>query len=111
MKTIITIAAVLAMTVNAATADVYAYACKVTDTATENVHLYAAKLDTGKRTFTFRGVTYGNLRSNDTDCKMLFRATSRNGAIELCTATQGVATLTVTGSKGADEFDCDIVRR
>src|SRR5215831_19938077 len=76
-------------------AEIYTYACQVPDER-GNVHLYSAKLDTGNRTITWRGKVFKNLKHLD-GCKQKYQATSSDGHFaELCTATQGVATLEAT---------------
>jgi hypothetical protein len=99
-----------------AMADTYTYACHERDSA----HLYAAKIDSNKKTLTWRGSVYRNLKlvgGGDVDCaKDAYQATRRDGATAaLCTATQGVATLQVLvgsapGGDGVEELECDLVR-
>ena len=89
-------------------ASVYPYICKTTDER-GNTQMYTAKLDLGRNTITWRGKVFSNLEQMD-GCKAAYRATSRDGSTaELCTATQGVADLVVTGDDGSDEFECNII--
>jgi hypothetical protein len=106
---ILAIAAVLAATLTSAQAETYNYACQVTGAQPNplNAYLYSAKIDTAKKTVTWRGTVYTNAKRLDTvngwDCaKWCFG----NDKIAISTATQGVATLVV----GAEEFECDAVR-
>jgi hypothetical protein len=69
----------------------------------------------GGGTITWHGTTYPNVSATQEECKAQFKA-NRNGVfVELCTATQGYATLTVTrggvGTDGADEYDCQMPGR
>jgi hypothetical protein len=100
MKTMIKFAfavATLALTVPAQ-AEVYTYGCHRPD----DFKLYVAKLDTTRKTITWDGIVYSNLKSVTVDAdgsecaKACFRATSRSGMATLSTATQGVATLIVS---------------
>jgi hypothetical protein len=89
-------------------ASIYPYICKTTDER-GNTQMYTAKLDLGRNTITWRGKVFSNLEQMD-GCKAAYRATSRDGSTaELCTATQGVADLVVTGDDGSDEFECNII--
>jgi hypothetical protein len=56
-------------------------------------------------TITFRGKTYPNVKAVD-ECRYGFRTTNNGITVDLCTATQGVATLTV----GNKSFDCQMPR-
>jgi hypothetical protein len=109
-----------ALTAPAAHAKVYNYACKV-EGEQGIPQVYSAKIDTVKRTITWRGSVFKNLKEfaddgTGEDCaKYCFRATSRNGDVAFVeTATQGGASLTITsggpGTDGIDGFDCDIIR-
>jgi hypothetical protein len=95
-------------------ATVYNYGCRTTDER-GNTQLYIAKLDTGKRTITWRGKVFKNLKQLD-GCKAEFEATASNGNIvNLCTATQGVADLNVSSGPSGDEdiehnVECNVVR-
>jgi hypothetical protein len=101
---------------NADAGRVYTYACHRPD----DFKLYTAKVDTTKKTITWDGVTYRNLKqvtveADGSECpKVCFRAKARSGDLSLNTATQGVATLSVTygkpGSDGVDEAECDLLR-
>jgi len=55
-------------------------------------------------TITWRGVTFRNVSGTQEDCKAKFTATRDGVTIELCTATQGSANLTV----GKDTFECEM---
>jgi hypothetical protein len=105
-------AAVLLTATTIAHARVYNYGCQTTDVR-GNTRLYTAKLDTSKRTITWRGRMYKNLKELDS-CKAEFEATASNGdTVHLCTATQGVADLTVNfgqpGDDGVEEVECNII--
>jgi hypothetical protein len=99
------LATAVALTSFTACAEVYPYACKVKDDR-GNTHLYAVVLDTGKRTITWNGQVFRNLKEVD-DCKANYTARDRNGVeVELCIATQGVATLTY---ERVTEYECDYI--
>jgi hypothetical protein len=114
MKRLAIIAALILGITAPALAETYNYACHEQDDG----HLYAAKLDTGNRTLTWRGSVYKNVRdisgANVNECaKECF---GDNNRIILRTATQGVATLQVLagtgpGDDGMEEFECDLVRQ
>jgi hypothetical protein len=119
MKTMIKFAlavATLAVTVPAQ-AEVYTYGCHRPD----DFKLYVAKLDTTRKTITWNGIVYSNMKSvtedaDGSECaKACFQATTRTGTATLSTATQGVASLTVTfgkpGSEGVDEAEWDVLRK
>ena len=108
-KTLLTAAALVVAITTSAVAKTYTYACQVKDER-DNVHLYAAKIDTKAGTLTWRGSVY-RLGPVTVDCaKYCFQATRRDGATAiLSTATQGVASLQVSGRD--DEFDCDLLRK
>jgi hypothetical protein len=119
MKTKLAIAAALAFVtaIPAQAAGVFNYACHRPD----EFKLYAAKLDLAKKTITWNGVVYRNMKSVYADeyesfgcAKACFEATNPGGKVRLDTATQGVASLTVSfgrpGSDGVDELECDVVR-
>ena len=101
-----------------ANASVYNYACRVKDEATGIFYFYSLKIDTVTRTVIWRGSTFKNLKEGNVgeDCaKYCFKATRSNGDVAfISTATQGVASLTITynrpGEAPIDEFDCDMVR-
>lgn len=100
-----------------AQAEVYTYGCHRSD----DFKLYVAKLDTTKKTITWNGIVYGNMKSvmedaDGSECaKACFQATNRTGTATLSTATQGVASLTITfgkpGSDSVDEAECDVLRK
>ena len=108
-KTLLTAAALIVAITTSAVAKTYTYACQVKDER-DNVHLYAAKIDTKAGTLTWRGSVY-RLGPVTVDCaKYCFQATRRDGATAiLSTATQGVASLQVSGRD--DEFDCDLLQK
>jgi hypothetical protein len=113
MKTTIAAAVALVTAAAPAYAEVYTYGCRAQD----DFKLYTARLDTFKKTITWRGSVFTNLKTitNTGDCaKACFEATNRNGVARLDTATQGVASLTVTsggpGTDGVEEVECDIIR-
>lgn len=56
-------------------------------------------------TITWRGVTWRNVKQGE-DCKANYLGTENGVDIDLCTATQGVADLTV----GKESFDCQMPR-
>jgi hypothetical protein len=58
-------------------------------------------------TITWRGVTFRNVSGTQEECKAKFTATRNGVTVELCTATQGAADLTV----GSDTFDCQMPER
>jgi len=58
-------------------------------------------------TITWRGVTYRNVKGTQEECKAQFTATRNGVNVELCTATQGAADLTVNG----DRFECQMPGR
>src|SRR5262245_38769992 len=60
----------------------------------------------GGGTITWRGVTFRNVKWED-DCKAKFTATRDGVTIELCTATQGSASLTLEGGT----YDCQMPGR
>jgi hypothetical protein len=72
----------------------------------------SSSLDVKKRgtlsggTITWRGKTFPNVKETG-DCKANFVATRDGVTVELCTATQGVADLTV----GKDTFECQMPGR
>jgi hypothetical protein len=114
MKKLISATVVAIVVVLSAHAETYIYACHYQDDS----KLYSAKLDTAKKTITWRGSVYGNLKQVTTDCaKECFQATRRDGATAvLSTATQGVASLTAMvgtapGNDRVDEVECDLVRQ
>jgi hypothetical protein len=109
----LTLALALLALATPAYAEVYTYGCHRPD----DFKLYAAKLDFTKRTITWNGTVYQNMKrvmmeADGSDCaKACFRATSRKGIIVLSTATQGVASLTVVGNDSTgDEAECDLIR-
>ena len=105
MHKLLAATAVLLTVTTAAHAEVYPYICKTTDER-GNTQMYPAKLDLGRGTITWRGKVFGKLKETG-DCKASYQATARDGSTaELCTATQGVADLTVNGV----EFECNIIR-
>jgi hypothetical protein len=117
MRTLITML-ILAASITSAHASVYNYACHAPD----DFKLHAAKIDTAKRTITWRGTVYKNLKTTIDDgsgekcAKVCFEATGRDGVASLETATQGAATLSVSfwrgpGDDGINEFECDLVRQ
>jgi hypothetical protein len=109
--TFIVAAAIAAAITTVAHARVYNYGCQTTDER-GNAQLFVAKLDTGKRTITWRGKVYKNLKELDS-CKAEFEATASNGEVaHLCTATQGVADLSVgqPGNDVVEEAECNIIR-
>jgi hypothetical protein len=104
--------AALAMAVPAH-AEIYTYACH----SSNDFKLYVAKLDTRKKTITWKGSIYKNMTivygtASGVAPRCAFHATSRNGTADLRTATQGVASLTIAGGgpgiNGA-EAECDLV--
>jgi hypothetical protein len=113
VKTLLSLtAAALLVSTAAHAGEVYNYACHRPD----DFKLYAAKLDLTNKTITWNGSVYRNLKSLTYDCaKACFQATNRNGMVVLSTATQGVASLTVSGggpgSDGEEELECDVVRK
>lgn len=113
MKSIILTIA-LALSVTAARADTYTYACKVEDGP--RTHLYSAVLDTGKHTLTWRGKTYRHVVDISTkrECGKACFGSDEGAMLDI--ATQGVATLTISygtkpGEDGAEFFDCDRVNK
>jgi hypothetical protein len=120
LLSILAIAALSIAMLAPACAETYNYACKVSgvEPNPNNTYLYSAKIDTAKNNITWRDTVYKNakrmLKVNGAECaKWCFG----NNRIALSTATQGVATLSVsvgTGHPGDDgapeEFDCDLVR-
>ena len=108
LKSLAIVAALVAM-LTPAQAETYNYACQITGVQPNpaNTYFYSAKIDTTKKTITWRGAVYTNAKRldaiNGEDCaKWCFG----NDKIAISTATQGVATLTL----GAEEFECDVVR-
>src|SRR6516164_8006220 len=78
-KTLLTAAALVVAITTSAVAKTYTYACQVKDER-DNVHLYAAKIDTKAGTLTWRGSVY-RLGPVTVDCaKYCFQATRRDGA-------------------------------
>jgi hypothetical protein len=114
MKTwLITLATTVAL-VGPASARTYTYMCQVNDksypvTLTTPYEKDSSSVDATRRgslsggTITWRGVTFRNVKWED-DCHAKFTATRDGVTIELCTATQGVADLTV----GKDTFECQM---
>jgi hypothetical protein len=83
----------------AAHAKTYTYMCReglkshpVTVTTPNEAHGVL-----GGGTITWKGLTYPNVKANLADCKVQFTATRNGITIELCTATQGAASLTLEG--------------
>jgi hypothetical protein len=117
MKKLFLAAAIAFAMVVPANAKVYNYACHYPD----DFKLHAAKVDTAKKTITWKGFVYKNLKEVTTtmdggECpKVCFQATGRDGIAALNTATQGVASLSVSfggpGTDGVDEAECDLVRQ
>ena len=117
--TFLAVGAMLALLVSNAQAATFVYTCHYQDDS----KLYSAKLDTTKKTLTWRGSVCENLKDVtaqqgvDECAKQCFQAVRRDGATAaLSTATQGVASLTVgvgkaPGNDGVDEVDCDLVRQ
>jgi hypothetical protein len=108
------IAALLSMLSSAQAAETV-YACKVNNETTHhNTYLYAARFDFSKHRMTWNGKVFKNLnRVMDDDCaKECYAAASLKSdvAIRLETATQGVATLIVSGSLPVVSYDCDLLR-
>jgi hypothetical protein len=78
-------------------AESYTYMCWV-----PNDHkVYPLRVNEDNRTLTWRGTIFQNLRAGD-GCKYKYLATRNGVTAELCTATQGVADLTI----GEATFDC-----
>ena len=117
MKRLAIIAAALLITISGAHARTLLYACRY---GGDDSKLYSAKLDLSKKTITWQGSIYNNLKeisgsvSTDDCAKQCFVAKRRDGApARLDTATQGVASLTVLVGKTSDKvevLDCDLVR-
>jgi hypothetical protein len=57
-------------------------------------------------TITWRGKTYSNVKVGE-GCRYDFRTTTNGVTVDLCTATQGAADLTIGNSK----FDCQMPLR
>src|SRR5262249_14382492 len=116
MRKLLAIAALLACT-TAADARAYNYACNVPDEATGNTRLHPLKIETVKRTITWRGSTFKNLKEGNItrggeDCaKYCFLAIRSNGDVAfVSTATQGVASLSITRSgKAPIGFEGDMI--
>ena len=100
-----------------ASAKTYTYMCRVGHklypvTVTTPNEGDSSSLDEKKRgtldggTITWRGKTFPNVKETG-DCKANFVATRDGVTIELCTATQGVADLTV----GKETFECQMPGR
>jgi hypothetical protein len=108
-KMLIAAVAVLSIA-STAHAKTYTYVCRV------DYKLYPVTLTTpyeredgsglGGGTITWRGVTFRDVKWED-DCHAKFTATRDGVTVELCTATQGVADLTVDG----DTFECQMPGR
>jgi hypothetical protein len=109
----LTLVALAAFVVNAQ-AETFTYACKVDPDGRS--YLQAVKIDTTKKTLTWRGSVYGNLKPNLNCAKMGFDAVRKDGAgATLCIATQGVADLqilvgTAPLGDGIEQLECDQVR-
>jgi hypothetical protein len=118
-KLLVTAVPLAAMNVSAL-AETYNYACQVSgvEPNPNNTYLYSAKVDTARNTITWRGTVYKNAKRMLTvDGEECAKWCFGNSKISLSTATQGVATLSVTlgtgrpGDDGApEEFDCEMVR-
>ena len=84
--------------------EVFPYICKTTDER-GNTQMYTARLDLGRGTITWRGKVFGKLKELN-GCKAAYRGTASDGSTaELCTATQGVADLSVNGT----DYECNII--
>src|SRR5262249_35196035 len=115
-KLLIAFATTVAL-VGPAHAKTYTYMCRVDHklypvTVTTPNEGDSSSLDEKKRgtlsggTIMWRGVTFRNVTETG-DCKANFVATHNGVTIELCTATQGVADLTI----GEDTFECQMPGR
>jgi hypothetical protein len=105
-RVFITGIAALFLATGAAHAKTYTYMCQVgpksypvTVTSPNEAHGVL-----GGGTIMWRGMTYPNVKANFADCKVQFTATRNGVTIELCTATQGSASLTLEGGT----FDCQM---
>lgn len=107
------IAACLALAAVPAHAQTYVYACHEEDDS----HLHAATLDLGKHTLTYGGHVYRNVKEimplSEEECAKNCYGDPKH-SIVLATATQGYATLTITGTAPlADGFyrvECNLVQ-
>ena len=108
MRKLLLAAAALAALSGTANARTYTYMCRVGSKS------YPVKVTTPNEakgsfsggTITWRGTAFKNVEASD-DCKVKFVAERNGVTIELCTATQGAADLTV----GSDTFDCQMPGR
>jgi hypothetical protein len=106
LKTMTAATLALSVLVAPAYARTYNYACQVKNEKGDAT-LYSAKLDTIKKTITWRGTVYKNIKATYGEaCEA--KACFENEKIGLYTATQGAATLSV--KPGNEEYDCDLVR-
>src|SRR5262249_22794271 len=118
-KLLIALATTVAL-VGPATARTHTYTCRVGD------KLYPVTVTTPNErdcdrpytvcnfsggTITWRGVTFRNVSGTSEDCKTRFTATRNGVHVELCTATQGYARLTLSGMVDEDTFECQMPGR
>src|SRR5262249_20837186 len=113
MKKTLLAAAAIAAFATSARAEITTYACRV---EAERDHVFALKIDHTKRTMTWRGETFRNLRefaddgSGEECAKYCYVATNRGHRAFVSTATQGVANLELSRADSAPEnHDCDRV--
>src|SRR6516162_2062268 len=126
-KLLIALATTVAL-VGPAAAETYTYMCRVGDkpypvTVTtpneKDCHRPYTVCNLSGGTITWRGVTFRNVSGTSEDCKARFTATRDSVHVELCTATQGYASLTISGDYGEeneygldeDTFDCEMKGR
>lgn len=100
MKILKAVALVSAIT-SPALADSYTYMCRVP----RDHNSYPVTVDEDNGTLTWRGAVFRNLKQVE-GCRVKYQATSDGVTAELCTATQGVADLTI----GKASFDCQMTR-
>jgi hypothetical protein len=115
------VAAALAVAViGNADAKTVTYGCRFPDLPPpDGSYRHALKIDFTKKTITWKGYTFRNLKEvyddgSGKDCaKACFSATRRDGEVRIDTATQGFATLTISdtrpGGDGVSEAECEMV--
>ena len=123
-KLLIALATTVALVGPAAAGGTFTYMCRVGD------KLYPVTVTTPNKrdcdrpytvcnlsggTIKWRGVTFRNVSGTYEDCKAKFTATRNSVHVELCTATKGYASLTISGDYGEENeygldegtFDCE----
>ena len=106
MRKLLVAAVALAALAGGANAETYTYMCKV-GPKSYPITVFTPKGSLEGGTIMWRGKTFWNVEVGD-GCKAQFLAQSDDGdALELCTATQGYASLAI----GVASYDCEMPGR